>query len=565
MPTSDPSSPASTDDAAAGTGEAATVQAATAQATAEPTAEAVTTPVPVPAVPTGSRLDERMAALMTRPWLTRLWTWGAPAVVLLVAAVLRLWNLGHPHELVFDETYYVKDAYTLLHNGYESTWPDEPNERFNAGDTDIFGTDASYVVHPPLGKWLIALGLAVFGAGDSVGWRISTAVVGILGVALVMVAARLLLRSRLLTVVAGTLMAVDGHAIVMSRVAILDNSVMFFALLGFVFVLLDRRHYGARLAAAVVGSPLGTGPAIWWRPWLIAAGAAFGATTAVKWSGLYFLAAFGLYVVGSDILRRRRLGLPLFVRGALFTQGPVSFVLMVPVAAAVYLASWTGWFVTEGGYDRHWAEQPGNAATGVFSWIPLSLQSLLHYHQSAYSYHVGLDSPHTYQASPLGWSLLLRPTSMFYASSTAGEGDCAAQACSQAITSIGNPLIWWAGTAALFYLLYRYVARGEWTHGAILMGIVAGYLPWMMYLNRTVFQFYSIAFEPYLILALTAVIGIVVGTPRSPRHTRTSGLMLLAVFLAGVIVLSAFWYPLWTGMTVSYDFWHLHMWFPSWV
>ena len=112
-----------------------------------------------------------------------LWYWGGPLAVTLLAAVLRLWNLGHPHSLVFDETFYVKDAYTLLRNGVESTWPDDADAQFNAGDTDIYNSDGSYVVHPPLGKWIIALGLAVFGAGDSFGWRIGTAVVGILAVA----------------------------------------------------------------------------------------------------------------------------------------------------------------------------------------------------------------------------------------------------------------------------------------------------------------------------------------------------------------------------------------------
>ncbi|MEY4390538.1 MAG: hypothetical protein RLZZ400_281, partial [Actinomycetota bacterium] len=35
------------------------------------------------------------------------------ALVVALGAVLRLWDLGYPHKLVFDETYYVKDAYTL--------------------------------------------------------------------------------------------------------------------------------------------------------------------------------------------------------------------------------------------------------------------------------------------------------------------------------------------------------------------------------------------------------------------------------------------------------------------
>ncbi|MEG2778893.1 MAG: phospholipid carrier-dependent glycosyltransferase, partial [Aurantimicrobium sp.] len=87
--------------------------------------------------------------------MKRALAWGAPAAVLLLAAVLRLWNLGNPHSLVFDETFYVKDAWSLWNNGYESTWGDDPDKKFNAGITDGFTTDPSYVVHPQLGKWLI--------------------------------------------------------------------------------------------------------------------------------------------------------------------------------------------------------------------------------------------------------------------------------------------------------------------------------------------------------------------------------------------------------------------------
>ena len=85
-------------------------------------------------------------------------------LVTLLAAVLRFWNLGHPQAIVFDETYYVKDAWTLLQNGYESSWPEGADEDFAAGDTDIFLDEPLYVVHPPLGKWMIALGMAAFGA-----------------------------------------------------------------------------------------------------------------------------------------------------------------------------------------------------------------------------------------------------------------------------------------------------------------------------------------------------------------------------------------------------------------
>ncbi|AMB59126.1 dolichyl-phosphate-mannose--protein mannosyltransferase [Microterricola viridarii] len=525
--------------------------------------------------PRGSRLDEWWARLLSTPGRRRFWYWGGPLAVTLLAAILRLWNLANPHSLVFDETFYVKDAYTLLNNGYESTWPEGADERFNAGDTDIFTDVGSFVVHPPLGKWVIALGLAAFGADSSFGWRIGTVVVGVLAVFLLTVIARRLFSSTIVAVIVGFLFAIDGHAIVMSRVALLDGILMLFALLGFGAVLLDRNWHEKRLGAWVaerqeradagLASESSWGPALWWRPWLLAAGLAFGMAASVKWSGFHFLAAFGIYVVVVDALARRRAGIPFWASSAVLKQGPVSFLLLVPIAVLTFLVSWTGWFVTAGGYYRDWAAQAGNAWTGALAWVPQSLQSFWHYQVAAYNYHIGLSTPHPYQANPLTWLFMIRPTSMYYEGSTFGQNGCEYDACSAAIHSIGNPLIWWAATAALFYLLYRLARYREWQIGLILMGVAAGYLPWLMYLNRTVYQFYTIAFEPYLLLGLGAVIAIILGSRNDASWRRQRGIGVVAVYLSVVTLVSAFFYPIWTGQQVPYWFWNLHMWLPSWV
>ena len=86
--------------------------------------------------------------------------WAGPLGVTALAALLRLPNLGQPAELVFDETYYAKDAIGLLRYGTEQETVEDANERILAsnGDIetlDIFTGDPSYVVHPPLGKWLM--------------------------------------------------------------------------------------------------------------------------------------------------------------------------------------------------------------------------------------------------------------------------------------------------------------------------------------------------------------------------------------------------------------------------
>ena len=517
---------------------------------------------------TGSRLDDWWQS--RTPRLRNILRWAAPAFVVVIAAVTRLINLGSPHTLVFDETFYVKDAWTLVNLGYEGQWPAEADALFAGGQTDIFLADPSFVVHPPLGKWLIGLGMLIFGPENSFGWRVATAVTGILAVVLIMLIARLLFKSMLLATIVGFLLAISGTAIVMSRVALLDSFVMFFALLGFGAVLLDRSWSRVRLAAWIArreegGRGTDWGPALWNRPWLIAAGAAFGATAAVKWSGLYFLAAFAVYTLVVDALARRRAGIQFWASGTVFKQAPVTFLLTVPIALVVYLSTWSSWFLSDNGYSRHWAEDAGHAWSGLLSWVPLSVQSFWHFEASVYSYHLGEMRPHGYQANPLTWLLMIRPTSMYYQSSSLGQDGCQFTTCGASITGIANPIIWWAATAAVLYLVYRLARYREWRVGLILMGMVAGYLPWLLYLNRTVFQFYTIAFEPYMLLALVFVIGLILGSPHDERDRRVSGLRLVGIFLGFAAVVSAFYWPLWTGLQIDYNFLRLHWWLPTWT
>ena len=158
---------------------------------------------------------------------------------------------------------------------------------------------------------------------------------------------------------------------------------------------------------------------------------------------------------------------------------------------------------------------------------------------------------------------MIRPTSMYYQGASLGENGCDFDSCSSVITAIANPLIWWGGAAAVGYLVYRFVRYREWKVGIILMGMVAGYVPWLMYLNRTVFQFYGIIFEPYMILAITFVVGLILRT--KDDYKRSTGIAILTVLGIVAVLLSIFFYPLWTGMQIPYWYWHIHMWLPSWI
>lgn len=525
-----------------------------------------TTAEPLLSASRPSRYDRWAARMRGSGQRRRLVRALAPILVTLLAAALRLWNLGHPHEIVFDETYYVKDAWSQWNLGFPANWPDNANALFAAGQTDVFLPTGSFIVHPPLGKWLIGLGMWVVGPGSSVGWRISAAVFGTATVLLVYLVARTLTRSTAVATVAGLLMAVDGLAIVLSRVSLLDVFLTFFLVLAFWFVLLDRERTLDRLADALTtdaDDPPRLGPVLWQRPWLVAAGAAAGGATAVKWSGLYVLAALGIYAVVTDALARRRAGATRWSLGAL-RQAPVTALALLPAAFVVYLASWTGWLVTSGGYDRHAAD--ADPATGFWSWVPLPLQSLWRYHEAMYAFHVGLTTPHSYASPAWQWPLLVRPTSMYWHQDKLGEAGCqAASSCVQAISSIPNPLIWWAGVAAAVWLVWRLIARRDATSAFVLVGLAATYLPWLLYPERTIFQFYTVAMLPFLVIALALALRDVAGSTHASPARRTAGQRVVWIFLVVVLAVSAFWYPVWTGMTVPYDFWRLHNWLPTWI
>jgi len=482
--------------------------------------------------------------------------WFAPLVVTLLAAVLRLVNLGHPHQLAFDETYYVKDAWSLWTLGYEGTWGENANEAFVTLQQLPLDAKGAFIVHPPLGKWLIALGMSIGGPDNSVGWRLATALLGTGTVLLTYLIARRLSGSVVVATVSGTLLAIDGLSIVLSRIALLDGILTFFLLLGTLFVLIDRERVLPRIRRTDPDAPDPMwGHVVWRRPWLVAAGVALGAASAVKWSGLYALAAFGLYVVVTDALARRRAGVVLWPTDAAFRQGPASFLLMVGPAFAVYVASWTGWLVTSGGYDR--------------TLDPNPFVSLWRYHQAMLNFHVGLTKGHAYASPAWEWPLLLRPTAVWVGDEPTG---CGTDHCIAVITSIPNPLIWYAGVAASLYLVYRlvrsWVLRRRPPGPALtypLIGLAATYVPWLMFPERTIFQFYTVAMMPYLVLALAVTLRVIAGRREDPLYRRQAGERTVIVFLVAAVVVSAFFYPVWTGMSVPYDFWLLHNWLPGWI
>ncbi|MBL3698933.1 phospholipid carrier-dependent glycosyltransferase [Leucobacter luti] len=517
-----------------------------------------------------------------------------------IAALLRFWALDRPDTLVFDELYYVRDAISQLAHGFPTTWPD--SDPSMAGERATSFTDAaSNAVHPPLGKWLIGLGILAFGPETGWGWRASSALAGVITVGIVMRLGWLLSRSRIVAWAAGLILAIDGVHVVLSRVSLLDGFLTMFVALGALFVWRDQL---AQAESAARAHELGRAIKVAWaRPWLIAAAAAFGAAAAVKWSGLYPLAAFLIFVTVRDLVVRLRSRTPRPVLRAA-AQAGVAALVTLPVTFFVYLASWTGWIVTAGG----WARTPGVA------WPA----ALLQYHREMLGWHSTLSAPHPYQSHPLTWPFALRPTAMYEESWSDG---CNWGECVAAVSPLPNPLITWGGVIALVLLVWcavweiqtrrratafaaaRHISADAPPHldptapgrasGAapapllriplavasafVLTGYLSGWLPWVLTTSRSaVFQFYAVVLTPFSALALALVIGMICRVGGLRDVSATVGLRPLgaselwgrraaaALFLAVALALALFYFPTWSGMPVAEWFWRAHLWLPGW-
>lgn len=496
--------------------------------------------------------QQRVNSQLVRPFRDGGWrSWVAPLAVAALAGFIRFYHLGEPRVFAFDETYYAKDAFSLLRFGYEREFVDGANEKILSGNLNVFKDSPEFVVHPPLGKWIIAVGEQVFGM-TPFGWRFSVALLGTLSVLILARVVRRMTRSTLVGTIAGLLLALDGLHVVMSRTALLDLPLSFFVLAAFAALVLDRDQVRARAATrldsfydASFGGRLG------FRPWLVAAGLLLGAACAVKWNGLWFLLAFTGLALYWNVSLRRASGVRHPWVGTVMRDGLPALAALILTAVTVYLSSWSGWLASDSAYGRQWAAQNAHP----FSFVPDALVSLVKYNLDAYRFHVGLTSPHAYQSQPAGWLVLARPVSFFFASPGKGVDGCTVDKCAQEVLALGNPVLWWGSVLALALMAWLAVSRLDWRPAAALVGVGAGWLPWFNYANRTMFSFYATAFAPFVAMAVALALAWTLGPAGSSPRRRTWGAAVVGAYLVAVIGAFVAMYPLYVAQTIPYSQW----------
>ncbi len=142
----------------------------------------------------------------------------------LLALILHLCVVPYGSMLIWDESWYVPDARSILH-----------------------GEELTTLEHPSLGKLFIACGISVFG-DNPWGWRVPSAIFAVASIVLFYLICRKL-AGKLVALLASILLIFESLTFVISGVAMLDVFSLTFMLLAFLFYLQDRHVFsGVSLA-----------------------------------------------------------------------------------------------------------------------------------------------------------------------------------------------------------------------------------------------------------------------------------------------------------------------------
>ncbi|NJO09534.1 MAG: phospholipid carrier-dependent glycosyltransferase [Leptolyngbyaceae cyanobacterium SL_1_1] len=428
------------------------------------------------------------------------WFWIGLVGLFIGSAVFRFWGLARFNVLVYDEFYFAKFA-----NYYLTSTP------FLDG-------------HPPLGKYLIALGIWLsqfnpFGYSvrttvpefgfdlPTVSYRWMNALVGSgIPVLVALLAYQLSHRYRY-ALIAGLLTALDGLLLVESRYALINIYLLTFGLLGQIFFLvaLSRPEKAQR------------------NRWLLAAGIGFGASMSVKWTGLGFL--LGLYVLWGIVQGANARSRQLLLSQQPSSPSTGSGSATLPAASLPYIKAVSpsspqpkteammGSVLVSHPLRQlgrlHWRDllfYLGVIPGFVYSliWLPHihhdPRHSLLGYQKQLYTWHTSISGQaHSYCAPWYNWPWLGRSRPYYIDQIDLTTGTDAGKIMYQYVSGMGNPFLWWQSAIAIvlvagvaLWTLPKILARGTaqaqsfdalgWTTGGtalyILLSYLANLLPW---------------------------------------------------------------------------------------
>lgn len=423
------------------------------------------------------------------------------------------WAPSYYNGTYFDEIYHARTAYELLHGPSVSNRPN--------------ATDGNWLLewsHPHLGKLLLMQGIRLFGM-TPFGWRFMGTLIGVLMLPLMYLMVKQLTKDTRLSFAAMFLLAVDSMHFTQTRLATVDSYAVFFIMLMYLFMF---RYAQMNLLKQPLRRTLGP---------LGLCGVSMGLACASKWIGMYAAVGLAIIFFATVFLRLReyralrreaegdedaaaltRAFPKKLIRTLLFC---VLFFIVIPFLI-YYLCYW-----------RHFAPVGG-----------LTLKRFWDMQVQMFNYHSNLVDSHYFSSPWYEWPTIVRPM-WYYSADTAmiGYGRVSSISC------MGNPIVWWAGLAAMVALLIALCASTRPSPAFLLIaiGFASQYLPWVL-VPRSTFIYHYFASVPFIILATVLWIGRLRKLDSIAGNTLAVTLMVLALFLF------AAFYPLESGYPCAYSY-----------
>lgn len=372
------------------------------------------------------------------------------AAILFGTAIIKLWRLGFPPEMVFDEVYHARAAGEFLIAVKPLEW-----------------------VHPPLAKLLIAIGVSFYEL-TGVGWRVVPVIAGTLLLFSVYCLGRFSLPHRWQAVLATLMLACDGVYFVQSRTAMTNIFATLFQVTALMLTWRFIQMY-------------------WHRPrqnrnyvYFIWAIIFIGLALSTRWTSLYSY-GFIIGVLGFGIL------VPSTINLSALWQGRVQWTLSVRTL-------------------MQWLLIPGLTVLIPFviyliAYIPYYLNynydvaKVLLEQKGMWDYHSHLTDPHPYYSAWYTWPWLTRPTWYYFHSFGKEIGG---------IIALGNPAIWWFSMPTVAVLLVLASLNKRLNYFYLGVACLFMYLPWGLSPRTLNYSHYFFEAVPYACLSSAAVMGALV-------------------------------------------------------
>ena len=393
------------------------------------------------------------------------------------------------NSMYFDEIYHGRTAYEYLH-----------------------GIKAYETTHPPLGKLIISVGIALLGM-TPFGWRFMGTLFGVLMVPILYVLIKNMFGKTRVAVCGTLLFAFDFMRFTQTRIATIDTYGVFFILLSYLFMY----RYATQEEDVPFRKTL---------PPLFLSGLFFGIGCASKWVVVY--AGFGLlalYVITQvrRILYYRKHELP-GLGGYIFKTLVFSLIFYILIPAAVYCLSYIPY-----------AYGHGMRLENGMLWDKEFYRLIWNNQVYMFSYHSQLVDTHPYSSNWYQWLVDGRPI-LYYAKAYPGG-------VKSSFAAFGNPALWWGGLAGIIAMAVHFIRHKDGKALFILIGYLSQLLPWVL-IPRIVFIYHYFPSTLFLVLAMAYVFNTVFergyGRPRR----------IVYGYTAAAVFLFAMFYPVLSGEPV---------------